>query len=289
MTKQILFIIFFSLFSIISIAQVKMKKIADLSNSIQETSGLVFYQNEYLITHNDGGNKSEIFVLDLKGQLVKKIDVEDTKNRDWEDLTQDPNGRLYIGDFGNNENERKRCQIYILPSGFINKKDVDPKKISFTYEDQKDFPPKKEKRNYDCEAFFWMENNLYLITKCRTKPYTGEARIYRVPAKPGKYKAKYLGSIFLGKKGWRFSSVTGADYNAESNTLAILTYSKVYFVSNFEGHDFWRGTLSSYPLPIVKQREAICFKNEKTLFMTDEKKKGLGGGNLYELKLKQRK
>lgn len=272
-----------------AIGQVKMKKINDLPKSIYETSGLVYYQNKYLITHNDGGHKSEIYVLNLKGELLKKIDIEDTKNRDWEDLTQDDEGRLYIGDFGNNNNDRKKCQIYILPKNFIDKKDVEPKKITFSYEDQKDFPPKKKRLNYDCEAFFWKDDQLYLFTKCRTKPFTGESRVYVLPAKPGKYKAKYLGSIQLCSAGWRFCSVTSADYDAKSNTLAILTYSRLYVISDIKSNSFWKGKLQSYSLPVIKQREAVCFKNKTTLFVTDELKRGLGGGNLYEVKLRSKK
>jgi sugar lactone lactonase YvrE len=253
--------------------QAKLKKIADLSKKVVETSGLAFYQNKYLITHNDGGHKSEIFVLNLEGGIVKKINVKDTKNRDWEDLAQDDAGRLYIGDFGNNANSREKCQIYILPSNFLDKKEVTPKKITFTY---------------DCEAFFWKDDKLYLLTKCRTKPFTGESRVYEIPAIPGKHKAKYLGSVFLCNSGWRFCSVTSVDYHAKSNTLAILTYSKLYLISNIKGNDFWNGKVKSYSLPVVKQREAICFKNKSTLYVTDEQKRGLGGGNLYELKVKSK-
>ncbi len=274
--------------SAIAMGQAKLKKVADLPKKVIETSGLAYFKNEFLITHNDGGHKSEIYVMNLKGEIVKKINVKDTKNRDWEDLAQDDEGRLYIGDFGNNDNSREKCQIYILPKNFLDKDEIKPKKITFSYEDQKNFPPKKSQLNYDCEAFFWKDDKLYLLTKCRTKPFTGESRIYEVPATPGKYKAKYIGSINLCQAGWRFCSVTSADYDAKTNTLAILTYSRLYVVSNIKGNDFWKGKVKSYSLPVVKQREAICFKNKTTLFMTDEKKKGFGGGNLYELKLKSK-
>ncbi|NOQ73300.1 MAG: hypothetical protein GQ574_14945 [Crocinitomix sp.] len=286
MTKKITYTLILFMITATAMGQAKLKKIADLPKAVFETSGLAYFKNKYLITHNDGGHKSEIFVMNLEGEVLRKINVKDTKNRDWEDLAQDDEGRLYIGDFGNNGNSREKCQIYILPSNFLDKKEVTPKKITFTYEDQKAFPPKKSELNYDCEAFFWKDDKLYLLTKCRTKPFTGESRVYEIPATPGKYKAKYIGSIFLCNSGWRFCSVTSVDYDAKSNTLAILTYSRLYVVSNIQGNDFWNGKIKSYSLPIVKQREAICFKNKTTLFVTDEQKRGLGGGNLYELKLK---
>ena len=65
--------------------------------------------------------------------------------------------RLFIGDFGNNYNKRGKNHIYILRAGFIKDKNnrVNADKITFTYEDQDKFPPKKESLNFDAEAFFW--------------------------------------------------------------------------------------------------------------------------------------
>jgi hypothetical protein len=267
-------------------AQLSMVRIAELPEKMYETSGLVFYQDKYLLTHNDGGNKSEIFVLDLKGNLVKTISLSETKNNDWEDLTQDDEGRVYIGDFGNNLNKREACQIYILPKDFLEKSDIEPKKISFTYEDQKKFPPDKEDLNFDCEAFFWKDDSLYLFSKCRTEPFSGVTNIYVIPDKAGKHVARKIGSIQLCSSDWRFCSVTSAAYSEKYNTIAILTYSRLYLVNGFSGNEFWKGKLKSYQLNLVRQREAICFKGKNSWYMTDEYRKGLGGGNLYEVKLK---
>lgn len=286
MRTQLFSTFFYLLLSFSSFSQITIKKVADLHKSMYETSGLALYKNEFLLTHNDGGNKSELFVLDLSGKLVKTINIKNTKNKDWEDLAQDDKGRIFIGDFGNNLNERESCQIYILDDGFMDKDEVEPDKITFTFEDQKKFPPKDADLNYDCEGFFWKNGHLYLFTKCRTKPFTGESRIYKLDAKKGKQEAKYMGSIYLCQRGWRFCSVTAVDYNQELNTLAILTYGKLYFLTNFEGTDFWNGDIHSFPLPGIKQREAVCFGKNKTLYITDEYKKGFGGGNLYKLKLK---
>jgi hypothetical protein len=73
MNKLILIFIIFSTLSINGYAQIDVVKIKSLSHSMNETSGLVFYQNKFLITHNDGGNKSELFVLETLGSLIKKI------------------------------------------------------------------------------------------------------------------------------------------------------------------------------------------------------------------------
>ena len=263
-----------------------MTKIAELPDKMAETSGLVLYDSKYLITHNDGGNKAELFVLSLEGQHLKTIEIEDTKNVDWEDIAQDDKGHIYIGDFGNNLNKRESCQIYILPKNLSDKDKVEPKKISFTYNDQEDFPPKDENLNYDCEAFFWKEDSLYLFTKCRSKPFTGNTNIYVLPAEEGKQKARKIGTINLCGLGWQFCSVTAVDYYQKSNTIALLTYSRLYLISGFEKNEFWKGKIKSYNLGNLKQREAICFKSKNTWYLTDEYRKGLGGGNLYELTYK---
>ena len=148
-------------FSFLGTSQhLKLDKICDLDKKLYETSGLVLIDNKYLITHNDGGNKSEVYVLDLKGKILKTIEVDEAKNRDWEDLARDDKGRLFIGDFGDNLNNRKEKYIYILRAGFVDDKNqkVNADKITFTYPDQKDFPPKKDAMNFDAEAFIWMNN-----------------------------------------------------------------------------------------------------------------------------------
>ena len=263
------------------------KKIANLTDKLKETSGLALIDGKYLISHNDGGNKNDVFVLNLKGELLKVIEVDEASNNDWEDLTTDDQGKLYIGDFGNNLNKRSRCFVYILRRNFISDKNqrVNADKISFTYEDQKEFPPDKKELNFDAEAFFWMNDSLYILTKCRSKPFTGISNIYVIPDKPGEYVARKLGSIYLCSSNWQFCSVTSADYYAPTRTLAVLVYSKLYLITDFEGSKFWEGKMMSLPLPGIKQREAVCFQNGKSIFITDEYRKGIGGGNLYQLSL----
>ena len=287
MNKLILLFIFSGLLSFQGYMQLDVLKIKSLPKTIIETSGLVFYQNKYLITHNDGGNKSELFVLDTLGDLVKRIKLIDTKNKDWEDLTQDDKGNLYIGDFGNNYNTRKKAQIYIVKNHFIYKTEVKTEKITFWYEDQEQFPPKNKDLNFDCEAFFYKDGFLYLLTKCRSKPFTGISKVYRIPAKKGKHKAKLIGQFQFCHTAWQFCSVTAADYHQESNTLTILTYGKLYVVSNIKNNEFWNGDIRMYNIPKLKQREAITYASPNKWYMTDEFRKGFGGGNLYKLGIKK--
>lgn len=284
---RFLFLLFVLINGLVGTGQLTMTKIAELPEKMHETSGLVFYGGKYLITHNDGGNKSALYIYNIQSETYQTLELEETKNTDWEDLTQDDEGRLYIGDFGNNLNKRESCQIHILPAGFMEKKSVETKKINFVYSDQNAYPPSKKELNFDCEAFFWKDDSLYLFTKCRTEPFTGITNIYVLPDKPGDYVARKIGSLQLCSSDWRFCSVTAADYSEKYNVIALLTYSRLYLIGGFKGSQFWNGLVKSYQLNLVKQREAICFKGKNSWYMTDEYRKGLGGGNLYEVKLKE--
>ena len=268
--------------------KIQVKKICDLDKKFYETSGLVFLHNKYLITHNDGGNKSEIYLLDTNGRHLLTIDVDEAKNQDWEDIALDDKGRLYIGDIGNNYNNRKKLQIYILRSGFEFDKNrkVNADKITFTYEDQKSFPPDKNNMNFDAEALIWKDDKIYIFTKCRSKPFTGVSNVYVIPAEPGQYIAKKIGAFQFCSSAWQFCGVTAADYNPSTKELLVMTYSRMHIYSDFPNHEFWKGKHSVFSLPGIKQREAICYASKNSWFMTDEYKYGFGGGNLYKVSLK---
>lgn len=52
----------------------------------------------------------------MDGNLVRTITIEGVENNDWEDIAKDKNGFTYIGDFGNNDNDRKNLAIYKVKS-----------------------------------------------------------------------------------------------------------------------------------------------------------------------------
>ncbi len=72
-----------------------------LCQELEETSALVYFNNEFY-TIAEGGNENSIFIIDnTTGCTARKIVVKNTINNDWEALTIGDDF-LYIGDFGNN-------------------------------------------------------------------------------------------------------------------------------------------------------------------------------------------
>jgi hypothetical protein len=101
----------------------KNKKGIKLPSIIDESSGLAFYNDTLLITHNDSGDKPLLYFFTLRGKLVHTLFIENALNEDWEDITSDNQGNIYIGDIGNNNNKRKDLKIYkISGAGLLQNK-----------------------------------------------------------------------------------------------------------------------------------------------------------------------
>ncbi|MDO5978178.1 hypothetical protein [Flavivirga spongiicola] len=257
--------------------------IADLPETLREVSGTETTPNSDLIWMlNDGGNASKVYGLNKKGGIKIELKI-DAKNHDWEDLTSDKKGNLYIGDFGNNLNKRKNLSILKVNANALkNSGKINVERISFKYANQKKFPPKKKKLYFDCEAFFHYNDSLYLFTKSRVKNDFGKTHLYKIPAKKGNHIAELVST---------FSScddlycwVTSADISDDGKQMVLLTQKSFLVFSNFTSDDFFNGTLKSYDFKNVSQKEGICFKDKNTLYITDERAHG-DGGNLYKFKL----
>jgi hypothetical protein len=224
--------------------------------------------------------------VNFVGKIIDDFEVKNAKNNDWEDLAKDNKGNLYIGDFGNNGNNKKELTVYKLSNPEVEKGDkIDAEKIKFNYPEQKDYPPKKSQFYYDTEAFFHWGNSLYLITKNRTRPYDGKAMIYKVPDTKGEYEAQLVGTLFLCNN-QNTCSVTSAAISSDGKTIVLLSYGLLWTINDFELDDFSIGNLKQIDLGVRTQLESVCFLNESTLLLSDERSHGQGG-NLYSLDLNQ--
>jgi len=263
----------------------QLKVIADLPGSLDENSGLATYGDSTVWVIEDGGNKDEIYQINLKGDILKSLKVKNGDNQDWEDLTTDKAGNLYIGDIGNNANKRKDLVIYKLPNPTIEPGDkIDAEKIKLHYPDQKDFPPKKEGLFYDSEAIFHHDGKIFIVTKNRYKAFTGEAHIYSVPDTKGTYEATLVGS-FTPCKDWKICQITSIDISPKGDRIVALSYGKLFIFTDFTWDDFTKGNMQEIDLGARSQLESVCFLNDDTLLISDEKAHS-EGGNLYTYSIK---
>lgn len=260
-----------------------LKVIADLPKTLNEVSGTETIANSDLIWMiNDSGNTPKLYGLDTKGNIIKAIKIN-AKNNDWEDLTTDSLGNIYIGDFGNNFNKRKNLAVLkVKNEDLIDSKNVEIQHISFYYPNQKKFPPKKKKMHFDCEAFFHFNNSLYLFTKSREKQNFGKTNLYKIPATQGNHEARFIASFKTCNE--LPCRITSVDISHNGKQVALLTLDAVWLFSNYTKDNFFNGKAIRFPFEYESQKEGVCFKNDSTLYITDERSHGKGG-NLYEFEL----
>lgn len=248
-------------------------------SQLSEVSGIDIDAKGQLWVIEDNGNKDRLYQIDTTATLIRELKIENAKNDDWEDISIAKDGTVFIGDFGNNFNQRKNLAIYRIPPNQLDKKTPKAQKIKFYYPEQKEFPPKKSKLLFDAEGFFHWNGHLYIFTKNRSRPYSGKTLIYRVPDTRGEYEAEFLGEITLciNKD---HCSVTGADISDDGKTIALIGYGFIYLLKNVDFSNLSNSKITSVELSYETQIESVCFFDKKTLIIADEQSKSKGR-NLY--------
>lgn len=282
-------IILFCLFSVELSSQTQSwKELCPLDPRMIHSSGLLTLNNgQSFWTQVDNSSPSEIYEIDTQCRVLRTLVIANVSKTDWEDIAADRSGNIYIGDFGNNNNNRTNLKIYILRNIANHPADtITAELINFRYANQLNFPPAAPFRNFDMEAMIWHRDSLHLFSKNRTDPFTGYTFQYSLPAVAGDYNITPVDSFKCGDGPMVFYWITGAAYNEESNQLALLSHDRIWMFSNFQNNEFFRGDAKMITLPSYTQKEGICYASDNRWYLTDEYFSTLGlGGNLYEMKL----
>jgi len=242
-----------------------LRQVGTLTDGIMESSGLCAApQAGTYFTFGDDGQQPTVWRVDATGQQVGEFTLG-APNHDWESLSRDNSGNYYMGDCGNNNNDRQN--LAILRFRPDNPSQVG--KIKFNYPDQTEFPPSKKERNFDCEASLWHAGQVYLFTKDRATEST--CKVYTVPETPGTYTAKLITKLAIP------GAVTDATLAPSGHRLVLLARQELFVL---EG-DSWEAILKATPRHIdlkgAGQTEGAAFKDEHTLLITTEQ------GAVYEL------
>lgn len=235
-------------------------------------------------SHNDGGHGPWLFAHTRTGETVAApVKLAGAQNIDWEDMTMDDQGRLWVADVGNNNNKRRDMAIYVVdepltldflegwqatyPSAdyAIGAPVTLPviKRLPVHYPEQTAFPPPDN--NYDCEAVFWSQGKLYLMTKHRADRDT---MLYRMDTyHEDRSNALTRLAIFPID-----GEVTAADISPDGSQIAVLCYRKVLLFARPEGSDNFLSGVRHERAFTGKQAEAICFTQKETLLITNEQR-----------------
>lgn len=260
-----------------------LQTVAELPKELKEISGIA-YANNLIYSIEDSGNENQVIVLDTSGTIAKKITINNTENIDWEDLTFDTKGNLYIGDFGNNDNTRKDLAIYKIDKSNLQGANANVAyTISFDYPEQTEFPPKKKELLFDVEAFLEYHDYFYLFTKNRSKDFDGRSYVYKIPNRAGHHKAQLIKTITTCPD-YHHCVITSAAISPDGSQFVLLSHSKIWLFENYAPDNIANGTMTELDLNHYSQKEAVSFKNKDTLFIADERVKKTDG-NLYQVRL----
>jgi hypothetical protein len=253
-----------------------------LPKIINETSGLEFYNNNF-ITHNDSGGEPSLYVFNEMGEVIETIGLNknpdfEIENNDWEDITND-NEYLFVADTGNNFGNRDNLNIIRVSKGtdFM----VDGI-IEISYSDQESFFP-RPKHKYDAEAIIVIEDKIALFSKDRGNLNTD---LYLVD------KNQNGSQILTSEVSYDVDTlITGGDFDEDRNLLALVSYNSngnqyLLLFENFELNNLENNTYKKFKIPLEQaQIEAVKIIDEKTFWVTSEDE-GIGNPFMYKIEVK---
>lgn len=230
---------------------------------------------------NDSGNEPRLYPVRPDGSVFPSLRDPKTPgvrlagaaNTDWEDLAIDGSGRLVVADTGNNANSRRDLALYILPEPRPDESVADvTTKLLVRYPDQTAFPPPESDRNFDCEAVFTVGDDIFLLSKDRSDPFTKLYRLdSRFPDQPN--TLTYLDRFDAG------GPVTAADASPDGLRLAVLTYGRVWLFERADARQpFFAGRVLTRPYRLPEGEsdcESLCFESPDSLLIADEARRQL--------------
>lgn len=236
------------------------------SAEITESSGIVAARKgrNWLITHNDSGDKARLFAFDPHGRDAGTWSVPDLQPLDWEDIAcvrWQEQDALILADTGDNQLSRSTYQLHILSEPRSAQRPIELlATINFRYADGP----------HDCEAIAIDESRRAVLFVAKQWPF--QSKVYEMPldtdlpvdrvrvAKP----YAHIPAPF----------VTGIDISASRDRLAVVNYASVYLYERAED-ETWQTALRKSPqqvaVPSRRQGEAVCFSLDgRSLFLTSE-------------------
>lgn len=248
-----------------------------LNRAIREASGLArsHRNNDHLWLINDSGDEPRLFLIQSDGQSLGEYTVEQTQNRDWEDLSSfELNKRAYllIADVGDNRAKHETIKIHIVeePKDLNQNRVIPEWTITATLEGGPT----------DIESVFVdsIEQNIYLLSKRRIP-----SELFVLPLKSNTQAvAKRVGTVANipatsepgNDNNLLFGSQpTSMDISPDHQQVVVLTYNNMYLYRR-QPHLSWAQTLATVPdrvpTPSLLQAEAVTFSTQNTLILTSE-------------------
>lgn len=251
---------------------------AGLPGALKEISGLT-QANAAWWAHNDSGNSHDFYQISTaNGAILKTIALKEADNVDWEDICSD-DAAIYLGDFGNNNNDRSNLGFYRVPFEAIgngSNQTVQPDEytfIPFAYPDQLNFNTQPEDSTvFDCEAVVFTNGRLHLFTK-NHRDYTTT----HYALNPVNQTIEKLGTMNVQ------GMISGASVSPDGNMIVLTGYNLIGLPTVFcwmlwdwpvGSDDFFAGNkrkLEFGSALLVGQVESIGFLTNRSGYIANER------------------
>jgi hypothetical protein len=267
-----------------------LEELAPLPAELREASGLAVSRTQpgVLWSHNDSGDAPMLYAIDLKGRLLAKVRLLNAGATDWEDMASGPcpsgvgpRRCLYIADIGNNNQSRDTVTVFVVAEPAIGGPDP-----SFTMSaNARRFRYRYPTLHEDAEALAVLPNgDVTVVTKGRTPTISffgfSKADVDRAVALDEVLTASYQGDSGIAPNQRLGRWVTAAAMSPDGMTLAVRTYSEIFFYAPQNGSQGrrWRNLERPCFLGEVEpQGEAIDYLDDQTLVIGSETSQGRQG------------
>jgi hypothetical protein len=186
---------------------------------LPEASGIVKSRRHRGIywVHNDSGNPPSLFAIRQDGSIVREFRLE-VPNIDWEDIADDGEGHLYLGDIGNNGGLLALRAVYRFDEPDPTRPSSAPVRVTsstFYFLDRDN--------RFDAEGLVYEPGaSLAVII---SKRFDGrEAELFTVPFKPPAPLLRPAKPRPIGSLPGFVEPATGASLSADSRLLAVCSY-----------------------------------------------------------------
>ncbi|HNX02050.1 MAG TPA: hypothetical protein PLE33_02165 [Candidatus Cloacimonas sp.] len=272
--KLIIILILVTAIALFALAHRPPKEFVLQTDVLNEASGIDFgIQNKQVLwSHNDSGNKAEIYALNTEGQLLSTLSLKGVQNRDWEDIAvaKDPLSDIsyiYIADIGDNNAKYNSVYVYRLREPQLTGKDEilqssEFKTIEINYEDG----PR------DAEAIFLEPEtgDIYIISKREE-----QVGLYRI-AYPFNFKDKNIARRITSLP---LTWVTAADLSSNGKQLLVKTYTGIFkYKTKLDAQKNITLSKEAKTMPYLTepQGEALCWDaKNKSYYTLSESARGI--------------
>jgi len=197
---------------------------------------------------------------------------------DWEAMALLGGDTLVIADAGNNGNARRDLGVYLVPEPNPHTSYQTRPLVWYPirYPDQNHYPA--DEWEFDCEAIFTFKGQLYFLTKHRADQKINwpapDTKLYRLDTR---HTDRSNVLTYISRKNNLGGWVTDAAMAPDESAIVLLAQNPLtttiwYFPRPRRKDDFLASAPLKYNLLQAHQAEGVCFKDSKTLIVTNEQR-----------------